>query len=117
MNLRENSIFFHNQRLEKISFSLYFAEIILSADIRIVCNNKMKLIESENKLTEWTDIIENCDFNIAKILGKVITSSCFDETENLILYFDNSSILTIYAGDKTFESYIVHNKKDFQVVY
>ena len=116
MDLNKDTTFLLKNKLQQISFGLYQVQLHFTNDIYIDVGNKISLRDAKQQYSvwDWVEGKRNVSFN--SILEEDIVDVIFSSTRDLELHFSNSEILTLFKGSDDAESYVVHYKKDFEVI-
>ena len=116
MDLYKDTTFLLKSKLQQVSFGLYQVQLHFTNDIYIGVGNKISLRDAKQQyyFWDWTEGKRNVSFN--SVLGEDIAEVIFSSMQDLELHFSNGEILTLFKGSDDAESYIVHHKKDFEVV-
>jgi len=116
MNIRNSLKFIEGKSLIQIRMNLYTIDLIFENEIIVTIANKIKYLDRENKICEWSSV-SNSFFSINVLLGKQVSKAIIDKFDNLMLEFENNEFLIIESAKDGNESYIIHYENDFQIIY
>jgi len=112
-----NMEFFIRKKLILICFSLHQIKLIFEDEIIIEVGYEIDFLQDSQDIQSWNCLNSRSYFSINSLLNNSIIEASIDNSQNLNLKFENGEILIIKAAQDGNESFIVYNKKDFQVVY
>ncbi len=117
MDIEKDLNFIIGKNLIQIRMNKYTINLIFEDNILITIGYKITYTEGGiNSHQNW-DSINNQNFSINKLLETSVVKAEMNKNYTLIIEFENKKILTIESARANYESYIIYNGHDFQVIY
>jgi len=118
MNLREDCSFLYNQYVQQICFGLYDLQLRFHEPTTSISTGSEVIYYPKNgDAQKWNGTNGRDSFSMNNILEIPVIGAFLDKTESLNIYFENGDKIKIVADSDGYESYIVHNNRDFEVIY
>lgn len=105
------------KNLIQVKMNRYSIDFVFECDILIIVGHKLRYLKGDTKTLQQWDWVNNQQIALNDLLEKPVSYAEVDQNENLILIFDDQSEVIIEAEKGDHESYIIHNKKECQVVW